>query len=138
MFVCFEMVIAAPHKQEIPLIEDGISRVPLYALLDTQKLKQNIKTELEKEMITKVNEILKGVVDSQIKENLAAINASLSNIYEESNNQQDEIELLKLKGTFSITSYYKWLFVMLYFRKDTFDVIGDKNVNITFGAHDVF
>ena len=138
MFVCFEMVIAAPHKQEIPLIEDGISRVPLYALLDTQKLKQNIKTELEKEMTAKVNEILKGVVDSQIKENLAAINASLSNIYEESNNQQDEIELLKLKGTFSITSYYKWLFVMLYFHKDTFDVIGDKNVNITFGAHDVF
>ena len=126
MFVCFEMVIAAPHKQEIPLIEDGISRVPLYALLDTQKLKQNIKTELEKEMTAKVSEILKGVVDSQIKENLAAINASLSNIYEES------------KGTFSITSYYKWLFVMLYFRKDTFDVIGDKNVNITFGAHDVF
>jgi hypothetical protein len=132
------MVIAAPHKQEIPLIEDGISRVPLYALLDTQKLKENIKTELEKEMTAKVKEILKGVVDSQIKENIAAINASLSNIYEESNNQQDEIELLKLKGTFSITSYYKWLFVMLYFRKDKFDVIGDKNVNITFGAHDVF
>ena len=91
------MVIAAPHKQEIPFVEDGISRVPLYALLDTQKLKENIKTELEKEMTAKVKEILKGVVDSQIKENIAAINASLSNIYEESNNQQDEIELLKLK-----------------------------------------
>jgi len=138
MFVCFEMVIAAPHKQEIPLVEDGISRVPLYALLDTQKLKQNIKTELEKEMTAMVQEILKGVVDSQIKENLAAINANLSNIHEEPNNQQDEIELLKLKGTFSITSYYEWLFVMLYFRKDKFDVIGDKNVNITFGAHDGF
>ena len=104
MFVCFEMVIAAPYRQELPLVEDGISRVPLYALLDTQKLKQNIKTELEKEMTAKVKEILKKVVDSQIKENLAAINANLSNIHEESNNQQDEIELLKLKGTFSITS----------------------------------
>jgi argonaute-like protein implicated in RNA metabolism and viral defense len=61
---------------------------------------QNIKTELEKEMTAKVSEILKGVVDSQIKENLAAINASLSNIYEESNNQQDEIELLKLSNAY--------------------------------------
>ena len=138
MFVCFEMVIAAPYRQELPLVEDGISRVPLYALLDTQKLKQNIKTELEKEMTAKVKEILKKVVDSQIKENLAAINANLSNIHEESNNQQDEIELLKLKGTFRITSYNKWLSIMLYFRKGKFDVIGDKNVNITFGAHDVF
>jgi len=138
MFVCFEMVLAAPHKQEIPIVEDGISRVPLYALLDTQKLKQDIKTELEKEMTAKVQGLLKGVVDSQIKENLAAINANLSKIHEQSNNQQDEIELLKLKGTYSITSYYKWLFKMLYFRKDKFDVIGDKHVNITFGAHDVF
>jgi len=104
MFVCFEMVLAAPHKQEIPLVEDGISRVPLYALLDTQKLKQDIKSELEKEMIAKVQEILKGVVDSQITENLADINSNWSNIHEESKNQQDEIELLKLKGALSITS----------------------------------
>jgi len=138
MFVCFEMVLAAPHKYEIPLVDDGISRVPLYALLDTQKLKQDIKTELEKEMTAKVQEILKGVVDSQIKENLTAINANLSKIHEESNHQQDEIELLKLKGKFSITSYYKWLFILLYFRLDKFYVIGNKNVNITFGAHDVF
>ena len=132
------MVLAAPHEQKISLVEDGISRVPLYALLDTQKLKQDIKTELEKEMTAKVQEILNGVVDSQIKENLAAINSNLPNIREESKNQQDEIELLKLKGTLSITSDYKWLFITPYFRKDKFDAIGDKNVNITFGAHNVF
>ena len=105
MFIYFEMVFAAPHKQEIPLVEDGISRVPLYALLDTQKLKKDIKTELEKEMTAMVQGILKGVVDSQIKDNLAAINSNLSNIREESNNQQDEIELLKFKGTFNIAHF---------------------------------
>jgi hypothetical protein len=56
-------------------------------------------------MTAKVSEILKGVVDSQIKENLAAINASLSNIYEESNNQQDEIELLKLHTNINSTDF---------------------------------
>jgi len=55
-------------------------------------------------MIAKVQEILKGVVDSQITENLADINSNWSNIHEESKNQQDEIELLKLKGALSITS----------------------------------
>lgn len=107
LICCFGMVIAALYKQDIPLVEDGISRVPLYALLDTQKLKQDIKSELEKEMTAKVKEILKGIVDSQISENLATINSNLSNIREGSNNQQDEIELLKLKGTFNITSDYK-------------------------------
>ena len=138
LICCFGMVIAALYKQDIPLVQDGISRVPLYALLDTQKLKQDIKSELEKEMTAKVKEILKGIVDSQISENLATINSNLSNIREGSNNQQDEIELLKLKGTFNITSDYKWLFIMLYFWLDTFYVISNKNVNITFGAHDVF